>query len=59
MSKTRLIGNCEHTINSALKRLSILEGQNKAALEEEFREWLNAIESEDKSYDVLYLKKIN
>ena len=59
MSKTSLIGSCEVTINSVLYRLSKLEGQNKNALESEFREWINAIESDDKNYDVLYIKKIN
>ena len=59
MSKTSLLGSCEDTINSVLKRLSMLEGQNKEALESEFKEWLNAIESDNKNYDILYIKKIN
>ncbi len=59
MSKTRLLGSCEVTINSTLKRLSRLEGHDKKALESEFREWINAIESNNKSYDVLYLNKIS
>ena len=58
MSKSLII-SCEETINSALSRLSKLEGQNKIALECEFREWINAIESDDKNYDVLFLNKIN
>ena len=59
MSKTRLLGSCEVTINFALRRISKLEGKNKKALENEFREWINAIESDKKNYDILYLKKIN
>ncbi len=58
MSKTSLLGSCEVTINSAVKRISKLKGQNKAALESEFKEWLIAIDSDDKHYDVLYLNKI-
>ena len=59
MSKTRLVGSCEVAIKSALMRLSKLEGKNKIALESEFREWTNAIESNDKNYDILYINKIN
>ena len=59
MSRTSLLGSCEVTINSALKRISKLEGQNKKALESEFREWINAIDSEYKNYEVLYIKKID
>ena len=59
MSKTNIIGSCEVTINSAVKRISKLEGKNKQALEAEFREWLDAINSINKNYDVLYINKIN
>ncbi len=59
MSKPRLLGSCEVTINNALKRISQLDGQNKKALESEFREWICAIENENKNYDVLYINKIN
>ena len=59
MSKANIIGSCEITINSVLRRLSILEGKNKKALESEFREWIYAIESENKKYDVLYINKIS
>ena len=58
MSKTSLIGSCEETINSALKRLSELDGHNKEALAAEFREWICAIEGDNKNYDVLYVNKI-
>ena len=59
MSKTSLASSCEATINYALKRLSMLEGQNRKALEDEYREWLSALESSDMNYDVLYINKIN
>ena len=59
MPRTRLLGSCEVTINNALKRISQLDGLNKKALESEFREWISAIESESKNYDVLYINKIN
>ena len=59
MTKTSLLGSCEVTINSALRRLSKLEGKNKKALQNEYREWLNAIEGGYKNYDVLYLNKID
>ena len=58
MTKTSLLGSCQVTINSTLKRLSVLEGQNKNALESEFREWLDAIKSDEKNYDILYINKI-
>ena len=59
MSRSRLVGSCEDTINYALKRLSKLEGKNHEAFESEFKEWINAIESDEKNYDVLYINKIN
>ena len=59
MSKTNLVGSCEATINFALNRLSKLEGKNKEALKSEFREWINAMESDNKNYDVLYINKIS
>ena len=59
MSKASLINSCEVTINSAIKRLSTLEGENKKALECEFKEWIDAIESDNKNYDVLFVNKIN
>ena len=51
--------SCEIAINSVIKRLSKLDGEDKKALQSEFREWLNAIESENNSYDILYLDKID
>ncbi len=59
MSESSLIDSCEVTINSAIKRLSTLEGKNKKALESEFKEWIDAIESDNKNYDVLFVNKIN
>jgi len=59
MSKTTLLGSVEVTINDALKRLSKLDGLDKKALKSEFREWINAIDSYDKNYDVLFINKIN
>ena len=59
MSSTSLVGSCNVTINTALMRLSKLEGDNKKALECEFKEWIYAIESGNRNYDVLYLNKIN
>ena len=59
MSKSNILGSCEVTINSVLQRLSNLEGQDKKALETEFKEWINAIESPYKNYDVLYANKIS
>ena len=58
MSQTSLLGSCEVTINCALKRLKMLEGRDKNALKSEFREWISAIESEHKNYDILYINKI-
>ena len=59
MSNTNILGSCEVTINSALKRISKLEGKDKQALQSEFKEWINAIESIEKNYDVLYINKIS
>ncbi len=59
MSKTSLISGCEVTLNSALRRISKLEGKNKIALESEFKEWINAIEGDYKNYDVLYINQIS
>jgi len=58
MSNTNILGSCEVTINSALKRISKLEGKDKQALKSECKEGINAIESVEKNYDVLYINKI-
>ena len=59
MSKTNIIGSCEVTVNYAVKRISKLEGKNKQALKAEFREWIDAIDSINKNYDVLFINKID
>ena len=59
MTSTNILGSCEVTINSALKRISKLEGKDKQALKSEFKEWIIAIDSSEKNYDVLYLNKIS
>tara|TARA_Y100001968_G_C19040674_1_gene564334 strand:+ start:480 stop:662 length:183 start_codon:yes stop_codon:yes gene_type:complete len=59
MSKTRLITSVEVTINETLRRISMLEGLDRNSLKSEFREWIDAIESDYKQYDVLYINKIN
>ena len=59
MSKANLINSCEETINSVIKRLSTLKGKNKKALKSEFKEWIDAIESNDKNYDILFVNKIS
>ena len=59
MTSTNILGSCEVTINSALKRISKLEGKDKQALKSEFKEWIIAIDSSKKNYDVLYLNKIS
>ena len=58
MSRTRLLGSVEVTINNALKRLSKLNGEDKSSLKNEFREWIDAIDSDEKIYDVLYINKL-
>ncbi len=59
MSKNSLIGSCEVTLNTVLKRLSNIDGENKKALHSEFKEWISAIENDKKNYDILYLNKIS
>ncbi len=59
MSKENLLISIEVIINESLKRLSKLEGKEKISLHDEFREWIDAIESDEKEYDVLYINKIN
>ena len=59
MTRSSLVGSCEDTINYALKRLSKLEGKNYEAFECEFKEWINAINSDVKNYEILYINKIN
>ena len=58
MAKDRLLTSIEVIINESLKRLSNLEGKDKISLYNEFREWINAIECDDKNYEVLHINKI-
>ena len=59
MSKTRLLGSVEVTINEAIRRISKLEGQDKSSLQSEFKEWIDAIDNVGTNYDVLYINKID
>ncbi len=59
MSKTRLISSVEVTINQTLRRISKLEGKDKDSLNNEFREWIEAIDGDNRNYDVLFINKIN
>ena len=58
MSTTRLISSVEVTINETLRRLSKLDGLDKKSLQLEFKEWIDAIDSYDKNYDVLFINKL-
>tara|TARA_B100000579_G_scaffold363854_1_gene322562 strand:- start:230 stop:484 length:255 start_codon:yes stop_codon:yes gene_type:complete len=59
MNKSNVIISCEVIINYALKRLSKLDGKNKLALENEYKEWINALGSDEKHYEVLHINKID
>ena len=59
MSKISLLSSIEITINSTLKRLNQICDKDYIALEQEFKEWLVAIENGDNNYEVLYINKIN
>ena len=59
MSKKTLLSSLEVCINEALNRILALEGLDKKALQSEFREWITAIESDYKNYEILYINKIN
>ena len=59
MSKVSLLSSIEITMNSTLKRLNQISDADLLALEQEFNEWLVALETECGNYDVLYLNKIN
>ena len=45
MSNSSLIGSCEVTINYAVKMLPLLEGKNKKAFENEFKEQLETLKA--------------
>ena len=57
MSNLPLLNSIEITMNSTLKRLNQISDADHVALEQEFKEWLVAIDNGDNKYDVLYLKK--
>ena len=59
MPKVQLLSNIEITINGTLKRLNQISDSDCIALEQEFKEWLFALDNEGGNYDVLYLNKIN
>ena len=49
----------EVTMNDASKRLMELEGLDKKALKEEFKEWIQASEGSKDQPHVLYANQIN
>ncbi|WP_269610786.1 hypothetical protein [Prochlorococcus marinus] len=49
----------EVTMNDALKRLMELDGLDKKALKEEYKEWIQASEGSKDQPHVLYANQIN
>ncbi len=49
----------EVTMNDASKRLMELDGLDKKALKEEYKEWIQASEGSKEQPHVLYAKQIN
>ena len=49
----------EVTMNDASKRLMELDGLDKKALKEEYKEWIQASEGSKEQPHVLYANKIN
>ena len=49
----------EVTMKDALKRLEMIDGRNKKALTDEYREWLEASEGCKNQPHVLYANQIN
>ena len=49
----------EVTMNDASKRLMELDGLDKKALKEEYKEWIKASEGSKEQPDVLYANQIN
>jgi len=49
----------EVTMNDALNRLNELDGLNKKALNEEYKEWIQASENGKDQPHVLYANQIN
>ena len=49
----------EVTMNDAVKRINKLDGLNKKALREEYKEWIEASEGSKDQPHVLYANQIN
>ncbi len=49
MSKVSLLSSIEITMNSTLKRLNQISDADHIALEQEFKEWLLAIENKNEN----------
>ena len=49
----------EVTMNDAVKRINELDGLNKKALREEYKEWIEASEGSKNQPHVLYANQIN
>ena len=49
----------EVTMNDAVKRINELDGLNKKALREEYKEWIEASEGSKDQPHVLYANQIN
>ena len=49
----------EVTMNDAVKRINELDGLNKKALREEYKEWIEASEGSKEQPHVLYANQIN
>ena len=49
----------EVTMNDAVKRLKKLDGLDKKALKEEYKEWIQASEGSKEQPHVLYANQIN
>ena len=55
----RLKRTLEVTMNDALKRYNKLNGLNKKALKEEYKEWFDSLEGNKAQPYVLYVNQIN
>ena len=58
ISQNKILSSVEITINEALKRLSKISGLEKLSIENEFKEWIDVLQNDEKTYDVLYINKI-
>ena len=55
----RLKRSLEVTMSDALKRYDKLDGLNKKAIKEEYKEWIDALEGDKAQPYVLYVNQIN